>query len=463
MVLLLIMANYPEGFTIGTRIPGHIPTLGKSAGIESNYAFEATDSYGSACILMYCRPNNYVILDNKDVLNKIQVYNNKRVTWYVMKCGYAGAHIIKDNKPTSIYLHQLLMDHSGKGKGQASIDHINQNKLDNRITNLRIATQSLQNSNRGKVSRHKNARKLPDEIANVTLPKFVVYYKEKVNSTTRDFFTVEGHPLQILKEQRVENSSTNQIKSRRWATTKSSKVSITDKLCQATEYLEELNKLERDNTYRLSVAVPNKQKVKEEKIPITSEGIDESSDESSETEEPLHVRQVKKSALKQWKARQIYDCFQANTPNLYKEFCENNNNTGSIDWNSTWETFVDNIRDKTFEQAKIYIDGFVALLRKLRHDKIIKNYNDKRYAVDKEGRQQWPAKSIVKAFNENKIELYKDWLIAQDTTIDEVKWTQFAQALSNADTEEGKLEVVQKYQRNRRSFNWRNKETTATN
>jgi hypothetical protein len=63
---------------------------------------------------------------------------------YVYTTVYLG---MQDGKPKlqTVYLHRKLMD---AGKGQ-TVDHINGDPLDNRRENLRLATRSEQNMNRG--------------------------------------------------------------------------------------------------------------------------------------------------------------------------------------------------------------------------------------------------------------------------------------------------------------------------
>lgn len=221
--------NIKSKYNIIKEISGHIKYLGKSAGQELNWGYEVLDpkeKSNESFILFHCKIDTFTKI-NKEYLKKIKYFKNQELTWYMTKCGYVGAHYKEDNNEKIIYLHQLVADWYGHGKGQLSVDHINQDKLDNRINNLRIVNQSTQNINTGKRKRKYNAKELPKEIKQSDLPKYVVYYKEcynKKDNKWREFFKIEKH---------------NKLE-KPWATSKSNKISITEKLEQAKNKLHKL-------------------------------------------------------------------------------------------------------------------------------------------------------------------------------------------------------------------------------
>lgn len=182
---------------------------------------------------MYCEKNTLCklcpksyqkIVDYEKTLNQ-----NKKITWYQNVHGYITCHL-------NVYIHQIIMDCYGGGKGTKviSVDHIDQNPLNNTMENLRIATRKEQEQNskgikKGtKRERKHNAKDLPEEISQDMMKKYVVYYHEwrdKEHTRKREFFKIEKHP-KLTKY---------------WATTKSEKISILEKLNHANKTVMNLD------------------------------------------------------------------------------------------------------------------------------------------------------------------------------------------------------------------------------
>ena len=151
--------------------------------------------------------------------------------WHLSKENEKGTHYVFGVGGTSP-LHRFIMElnHIPRPSPDHSVDHINRNTLDNRLQNLRWATQSEQNENRDKVSRKGNAQPLPDGISHSDLPKYVTYNTDSCGpgGSKRHFFRVEKHPELRRRGLPV------------WSSSKSVNVSLRDKLTQAYTYLREL-------------------------------------------------------------------------------------------------------------------------------------------------------------------------------------------------------------------------------
>lgn len=214
-----------------------IPKMGVAAGKEKNMYWKVYDKlFKTEYYIMYAsggvRSDDVYFKFSIESINKVINAFDYRPIWYNTPVGYIAT---TNKKRDKYYLHQILMDHFGKGKGQMSVDHINRDKLDNRLENLRITDQSEQNRNCGKRNRKYNARSLPKELEGITLPKFVVYYYEITNKETgawREFFKVEKHP----------GCPPNKSGKRIWIGSKSKKISLLDRLETAKHMCKQFDK-----------------------------------------------------------------------------------------------------------------------------------------------------------------------------------------------------------------------------
>ncbi len=209
---------------------GHFSKLGKSANIMKNPIWKVTENE-KEYLLMYCEKDTICKLCFESY-QKILDYEktiDKKITWYKHQNGYI---ICSQN----IYIHQIIMNCYGNGKGtkNISVDHIDQDPLNNTIENLRIATRKEQEQNtKGikegtKRERKHSAKELPNGITQEMMKKYVVYYHEwldKEHTKKREFFKIEKHP-------KLDKP---------WTTTKSEKVSIQEKLNQANKVVQDLD------------------------------------------------------------------------------------------------------------------------------------------------------------------------------------------------------------------------------
>ena len=139
--------------------------------------------------------------------------------------GYVFNHSAK-------YMHQLISTEAQIPNFQnmnLSVDHIDRIKIDNRVKNLRMASQSEQNSNRDT----RSDKKAPsEELTNAgisELPKYVRWD----NSETK--FVIDKHP------QLIQEALGGKRKKAQMSGSKSSKLSIIEKYQDILARLEELD------------------------------------------------------------------------------------------------------------------------------------------------------------------------------------------------------------------------------
>ena len=122
-------------------------------------------------------------------VTNVQISNicdNFEPTWYITNnyviCSIPSNKLIGDAK-RFLYMHRYLLNQYNYD-GRISVDHINQDPTDNRLCNLRLATQSTQNHNQRKKER--NFIKLTGFDTEIQLPEYIEFVKEETIKTTRN-------------------------------------------------------------------------------------------------------------------------------------------------------------------------------------------------------------------------------------------------------------------------------------
>jgi hypothetical protein len=210
---------------------GHYNEIGKDAYVIKNPMWKIIENE-KIYWFMYCETNTVIKLcpiSYQKILD-YETKNNdgKKITFFIHLNGYIYCS-------TGLYIHQIITGCYGNGKGtkNVSVDHIDQNPLNNTFGNLRIATREEQEQNsKGikegtKRERKHNAKPLPNGITQNMMKKYVVFYEDyadKEKKRLRQYFKLEKHP------------KLNKI----WIGCKSNSLSIQDKLAQINKIIDDL-------------------------------------------------------------------------------------------------------------------------------------------------------------------------------------------------------------------------------
>ena len=143
----------------------------------------------------------------------------KNPSWQITTNQYIWTRISNDK---FIYIHRYLM--GCESGDNTTVDHINGNKLDNRLYNLRFATMSQQNMNRDNVSRKTTLNDIINPTNLPTIPKLsfdsLIFITSKT-SDGLDYFAIEISKARTRNKDIKENSC------------KSKLLNIQEKLCHA--------------------------------------------------------------------------------------------------------------------------------------------------------------------------------------------------------------------------------------
>ena len=172
------------------------------------------------------------------------------------------------------------------------------------------------------------------------------------------------------------------------------------------------------------------------------------------------------SQPKQWKVKQIYEHFHSNMLDEYKIWCETANTLSGPEWDIKWYTFTLELQASHNRlQAEMIIKAFIEDLRKQRHDTLIQKRNHTVNPLERETRQQWPSVSVLRAWKEDKLNLFKEF--QENYTGDEPdcpvwhkRWNKFVQSLETASTDDERKTLISKFMTAQRTRVFRAKNTS---
>ena len=138
----IIIEKYPNAI----YNQGHFSNSGKDSYTMKNPYWEIEIKDSNKIYLMYCETDSLIKIDNialQKILEFEKKNDNKKNTFYKHSNGY----ILSSNK--NLFIHQIITGCYGNGKGTSniSVDHIDQDPLNNCFNNLIIVDRKTQEQN----------------------------------------------------------------------------------------------------------------------------------------------------------------------------------------------------------------------------------------------------------------------------------------------------------------------------
>lgn len=176
---------------------------------------------------------NWHGLENPIVFDALYDKELSQYNWWLTTSGYACTTDYLMHRKIAIELANI----DGCTSQDLSVDHINEIKVDNRIANLRMATQGEQNHNRkSRCDKEPPAQELVEKGVQ-ELPRYVRWCKHELK------FVIEKHPTLI-------NEVALGIRKKACMSgTKSAKFSVTEKYEDILARLEMLNKQHNNDVF----------------------------------------------------------------------------------------------------------------------------------------------------------------------------------------------------------------------
>lgn len=211
----------PTNFVVESRHQGHTRPKGRGLFCEKNpyvlcHTIELpTDKF----YVMFCEKDTLTLISVEDIDHVIRI-ENCYFTWYKLANGCIAAQM----DGTTITLHSYVMEKKSPPQEGFTVIHRNNNKLDNRNSNLKWAESPEVKIKKEKQKRRSNAQPLPDAVSD--LPRFIIYFRDKDNGEN-EYFRIEKHP--VFEDGFV------------WTGTKSKDMDIKQKLLEAKQQLNAYN------------------------------------------------------------------------------------------------------------------------------------------------------------------------------------------------------------------------------